>query len=73
MSLYYNVDNSYLFVNEKEILKFKANNKKVNFPTQFCVGSVSDRFFSTESIEKSLKGNVYDFEWTTVSLINVTY
>ena len=28
-----NVDNSYLFVNEKEIFKFKANNEKVNFLT----------------------------------------
>ena len=71
--MYYNFDNSYLFVNEKEILKFKANNKKVNFPTQFCVGGISNRFIATESIEKSLKENVYDLEWTTVSLINLTY
>ena len=61
MSLYYNVANSYLFVNEKETLKFKANNKKVNFPTRFCVGNISDGFDATESIEISLKGNVYEF------------
>ena len=35
LNLHYNVDNSYLFVNGKEIFKFKANNKNVNFPTQF--------------------------------------
>ena len=35
LSLHYNVDNSYLFVNGKEIFKFKADNKNVNFPTQF--------------------------------------
>ena len=35
LSLHYNADNSYLFVNEKEIFKFKADNKNVNFPTQF--------------------------------------
>ena len=29
---------SYLFVNE--IYKFKADNKNVNFPTQFCLGSM---------------------------------
>ena len=33
-SLHYNADNSYLFVNGKEIFKFKADNKNVNFPTR---------------------------------------
>ena len=36
LSLHYIVDNSYLFVNGKEIFKFKVDNKNVNFPTQFC-------------------------------------
>ena len=30
--------------NEKEIFKFKADNKNVNFPTQFCLGSISNGF-----------------------------
>ena len=30
LSLHYNADNSYLFVNAKEIIKFKADNKNVN-------------------------------------------
>ena len=30
-----NRGNSYLFVNGKEIYKFKADNKYVSFPTQF--------------------------------------
>ena len=34
LSLHYNADNSYLFVNGKEILKFKVDNKNVYFPTQ---------------------------------------
>ena len=34
-SLHYNGDNSYLFVNGQEMFKFKANNKNVNFSTQF--------------------------------------
>ena len=37
LSLHCNADNSYLFVNENEIFKFKADNKNVNFPTQFCL------------------------------------
>ena len=31
LSLHYNVDNSYLFVNVKEIFKFKADKENVNF------------------------------------------
>ena len=60
-SLHYNGENSYLFVNEKEIFKFKAENKNVNLPTLFSLGSISDGFSATESWEVSLNGNVYDF------------
>ena len=35
LSLHCNHDSSYLFVNGKEIYRFKANNGSVNFPTQF--------------------------------------
>ena len=48
LSLQYNADNSYLFVNGKEIFRFNANNKNVNFPTQFCLGSIYDGFSATE-------------------------
>ena len=37
--LHYNANKSYLFVNGKEIFQFKADNKSVNFPTQFCLGN----------------------------------
>ena len=37
LSFHYHSDNSYLFFNGKEIFKFKAGNKKINFPTQFCL------------------------------------
>ena len=63
LSLHHNADNSYLFVNGKEIFKFKADNKNVNFPTQFCLGSIYNGFVATESREASLNGNVYDFYW----------
>ena len=61
LSLYYNVDNSYLFVNGKEIFKFKADNRNINFPTQFCLGSISNGFGTTESREVYLNKNVHDF------------
>ena len=60
MSLHYNDDNSYLFVNGKWIFKFKADNKNVNFSTKFCFGRVSNEFSATESREVSLNGNLYD-------------
>ena len=61
MSLHYNADISYLFVNGKEVFKFKADNKNVNFPTQFCLGSIFNRFSNTDSREVSLNGIMYDF------------
>ena len=59
--MHYNHDNSYLFVNEKEIYKFKADNKNANFPTQFCLRSISNKIAHTDSRELSLKENVYDY------------
>ena len=44
LSLHYNGDNRYLFVNRKKyIYKIKANIKNVNFPSQFCLGSISNK------------------------------
>ena len=56
LSLDCNADNSYLFVTGKEIFEFKAHNKNVNFPTQFCLVNSA-----TESRKLSLNGNVHDF------------
>ena len=38
-----------MFVNGKEIVKFKTDNKNFKFPNQFCLGSASDGFSNTES------------------------
>ena len=46
---------------EKKSFKFEADNKNVNFPTRFCLGSISDGFSNIESREVSLNGDVYDF------------
>ena len=59
-SFHYNANNSYLFTNGKEIFKFKAGNKNVNFPTQFCLGSIFNGFNVTESRDVK-NGYVYDF------------
>ena len=39
-----NDDYIYLFVNGKEIYKFQAGNKNVNFPSQFFLGSIFNKF-----------------------------
>ena len=55
LSLHYNGNNSYLFVNAKEIYKFKASNKKI------CLERIYNKLGATDSKEISLKGNVNDF------------
>ena len=37
LSLYYNGDRTYLFVNKNKNFNFKPDSKTVNFRTQFCL------------------------------------
>ena len=50
-----------MFVNGKEKYKYEADNKNINFPTQFILWSISNGFSANESREVSLNGNVCDF------------
>ena len=59
--MHYIGDISYSFVNGKEIVKFQADNKNVNFPTKFYLESMSNGFGTAEYGEISLKVNLYDF------------
>ena len=43
LSLHYNEDNSYLFVNGKEIIKFKAKDSDI-VPNILCLGNISEDF-----------------------------
>ena len=52
-----------MFVNEKLIFKFKFDSKNVDFPTQFCLVSISNGFSATESREVSLNRKVDDFSF----------
>ena len=72
LSLHYNADHSYLFVNGKQIFNLKLT-KNVNFPTQFCLESVSGGFSATESREVSLKRNCMIFQSVAILLVNLTY
>ena len=61
MSLHYDDDNRYLFINVKDIFKFEADDKNTNFATQFCLESISNGFGAIESTEVSLKENMCAF------------
>ena len=70
-SLHYNGDNSYLYVNGKEVTKFKAKDFK-NKVNQLALGSISaSANLSISDIEDSkLYGNVYDFSVDYSSISN---
>ena len=50
-----------MFVSKKEIYNFKADNGGVNFSTQFCLESISNKFTHVEPEDSSFKRNAYDF------------
>ena len=60
LSLHYNSDNSYLFVNGTQELKFKAKDDQI-FKEKLCVGNISNDWLTTYSEKAGLYGNVYHF------------
>ena len=61
LSLHYNDDNdSYLFVNGKQELKFKAKTDQL-LMEKLCIGNLSDEWTTSESEKTGLYGNLYDF------------
>ena len=57
--MYYIGDESYLYVNETEICKFKANDDLSWY--NFYLKRVSKDFRKDKQIEISLNGTIYDF------------
>ena len=60
LSLRYNGDNSYLFVNGRQELKFKARDDQI-ISEKLCLGNLSDQWTTSESEKTGLYGNIYDF------------
>ena len=58
LSLHYNGTNSYLFVNDTEIYKFKAKDSEIA-ASLLCLGNIS-KDWSTDNMKK-FNGYVYDF------------
>ena len=58
--MHYNGDDSYLFVNSKQELKFKS--KAEHFVKEkLCLGNLRDQWTASESENTGLHGNIYDF------------
>ena len=60
ISLHYNGDDSYLFVNGRQELKFKAKTDQL-VKEKLCIGNLSDQWTASESEKTGLYGNIYDF------------
>ena len=60
ISLRYNGDESYFFVNGRQELKFKAKTDQL-VKEKLCLGNLSDQWTASESEKTRLYGNIYDF------------
>ena len=60
LSLHYNGDDSYLFVNGRQGLKFKCKTDQL-VKEKLCIGNLSDQWTTSESEKTGLYGNIYDF------------
>ena len=60
LSLHYNGDDSYLFVNGRQELKFKCKTDQL-VKEKLCIGNVSDQWTASDSEKTGLYGKIYDF------------
>ena len=70
LSLHYNSDNSYLFVNGKEVTKFKGKNSELmKYP--MCLGVLSKDYNRNSRKGTGLYENVHDFSIDYSAITNV--
>ena len=60
LNLHYNGDNSYLFANGRQELKFKAKNDQI-INEKLCLGNLSSEWTTSESEKTGLYGGIFDF------------
>ena len=60
LSLHYNGENSYLFVNGTEIYKFKAKDSEI-VASPLCLGSISQDWSIDNMKKTGFTGYLYDF------------
>ena len=69
LSLHYNGDSSYLFLNGKEIINFKAKDSEI-VPYALCLGTVSKDFSPLNTTNTGLYGYIYDFNVNYGAIVN---
>ena len=74
LSLHYNGDDSYLFANGKQELKFKCKAENL-VKEKFCTGNFIDQWTASESEKTGLYGNIYDFvvDYKSINGVKPTY
>ena len=74
LSLHYNGANSYLFVNDTEIIKFKAKEYEI-VTNPLCLGNISQDFSvdNMKYVKTGLNGYVYDFtvDYDAIAVDNI--
>ena len=72
LSLHYNGDNSYLFVNGKQELKFKAKDDQI-VKEILCLGNISGDWTAANAKKTGLWGEIYDFavDYTSTNIGNI--
>ena len=61
LSLHYNNNDSYLFINGKQELKSEAKPNPILIEKRLCVGNLSAQWTTSESEKTGLYRNIYDF------------
>ena len=70
LSLHYNGDNNYLFVNGKEVTKSKAKNSEL-IKHSMCLGNLSFDYYTKNKVKYTgLYGNVYNFSVDDSAITN---
>ena len=74
LSLYCNGDNSCLFVNGRQELKFKAKTDQL-IKEKLCIGNLSDQRTTSESEKTGVFGKIYDsvVDYEQISGVKVIY
>ena len=60
LSVHYNSDDSYLFVNGRQELKVKCKTDQL-VKEKLCIGNLSDQWTTSESEKTGVYGKIYDF------------
>ena len=74
VSLHYDSNDSYLFVNGRQESKFKAKMDQL-VKEKLCIGNLSDQWTTSESEKTGLYGNIYDFviDYEEILLLKTIY